>query len=202
MMRTAFVLLFAGVLACAGTYEFQPNSEAFFRLEVQKTGLMKGRKHVFLFSRYSGTMSYDPTSIGSAHVKLALESASIRCQDQWVSAKDFRKIQQYAERNMLAVDQHSHITFSSTSIAAARGDRFRVRGTLTIRSISHPTDLIVSLEPTDGQSYWAQGSASVKLTDYGLTPPSAALGTIGTKDEMTVIFRLKLVPAAVPSAKS
>jgi polyisoprenoid-binding protein YceI len=198
----AFVLFFAGVLACAATYQFQPNSEAFFRLEVQKTGFMKGKKHLFLFSRYSATISYDPKSIDSAHVKLALESASIRCQDQWVSAKDFTKIQRYAERNMLAVEQYPYITFSSTSIAAEQPGRFRVRGVLTIRTISRPADFTVWLEPADGQSYWAQGTVPVKLTDYGLTPPSAALGTIGTKDEMTVTFRLKLVPAAVPSAKS
>jgi hypothetical protein len=34
------------------------------------------------------------------------------------------------------------------------------------------------------------GSGEVKLRDYGLKPPSAALGAIGTKNEMAVSFRL------------
>jgi polyisoprenoid-binding protein YceI len=135
-------------------------------------------------------------------VKLALESASISLSGSMGKRQRLHKIQRYAERNMLAVEQYPSITFSSTSIAAEEPGRFRVRGVLTIRTISRPTDFTVSMEPASGQSYWAQGTVPVKLTDYGLTPPSAALGTIGTKDEMTVIFRLKLVPAAVPSAKS
>jgi hypothetical protein len=34
------------------------------------------------------------------------------------------------------------------------------------------------------------GSAIVKLSDYRLRPPWAALGAIGTKDEMRVEFKL------------
>jgi len=36
-----------------------------------------------------------------------------------------------------------------------------------------------------------EGSATVKLSDFGLKPPKGVtLGLIGTKDEMTVLFRL------------
>jgi hypothetical protein len=35
------------------------------------------------------------------------------------------------------------------------------------------------------------GSATVRITDFGLKPPSAALGVIGTKDEMTFSFVLR-----------
>ena len=41
------------------------------------------------------------------------------------------------------------------------------------------------------------GRAVVRLKDYALKPPSAALGTIGTKNEMTVEFLL-LPSARVP----
>jgi hypothetical protein len=36
-----------------------------------------------------------------------------------------------------------------------------------------------------------QGSAKIKLTDFNLKPPKAALGAIGTKDEMSFSFVLK-----------
>ena len=36
-----------------------------------------------------------------------------------------------------------------------------------------------------------EGAATVRLTDYQLKPPSALLGAIGTKNEMTVSFTLK-----------
>jgi hypothetical protein len=34
------------------------------------------------------------------------------------------------------------------------------------------------------------GSAKIRLTDYKLKPPSAILGAIGTKDEMTLNFTI------------
>jgi hypothetical protein len=39
---------------------------------------------------------------------------------------------------------------------------------------------------------WFEGSSRVKLSDFGLTPPRGVFGVrlvIGTKDEMSVLFR-------------
>jgi len=56
-MRTVIsVLLFAGSTA-AQSYSIRPDPGAHFRLEVFKTGLMAGKKHVFLFQRYEGALS-------------------------------------------------------------------------------------------------------------------------------------------------
>ncbi|MDQ6666149.1 MAG: YceI family protein [Acidobacteriota bacterium] len=97
-----------------------------------------------------------------------------------------------AEHEILAVERFPAIVFRSTGIAAEPGGRFHVRGMLTIRNVAKPVDIDVSLLQELGKIVWAEGRALVKLTDYGLKPPSTALGTIGTKDEMTVMFRMKL----------
>jgi hypothetical protein len=44
-----------------------------------------------------------------------------------------------------------------------------------------------------------EGGATIKMTDYGLKPPAAALGTIGTKDEMRIEFRIRLKAQSVIS---
>jgi polyisoprenoid-binding protein YceI len=62
-----------------------------------------------------------------------------------------------------------------------------VAGNLTIRNITNPVTVAVVYK--GGETF--EGSAKVRLTDYKLKPPSALLGAIGTKDEMTVTFRLK-----------
>jgi hypothetical protein len=44
-----------------------------------------------------------------------------------------------------------------------------------------------------------EGTARVRLTDFGLKPPSAAFGAIGARDEMTLHFAL---PATVRAETS
>jgi hypothetical protein len=43
-----------------------------------------------------------------------------------------------------------------------------------------------------------EGRATIRLTDYNLKPPTAVLGAIGTKNEMSFRF----VVTAVPRARS
>jgi hypothetical protein len=46
-----------------------------------------------------------------------------------------------------------------------------------------------------------RGTARVLLTDYGLKPPAAPLGAIGTKNEMEFSFSLELRPRLVSLGK-
>ena len=183
-MLPAFLVL---TLAAAETLHIVPAPDARFALEIEKTGLMRGKKHVFLFERYKGTVLYDRDQPENSRVSLTIESASAVCTDTWVSDKDRSKIQEYALHDMLAVEKHREITFSSTRVISKEPDRFEVQGSLTIRGIAKPLTVEVSRKP--GGIF--EGSSQFKMTDYGLKPPSAALGLIGTKDLMTVSFHLR-----------
>jgi hypothetical protein len=61
-------------------------------------------------------------------------------------------------------------------------------GTLSLRGIAKPN--VITVVPAADGSPRFEGSAIVRLTDYGLKPPSAALGAIGTKNEMMFTFVL------------
>ena len=63
-----------------------------------------------------------------------------------------------------------------------------MQGMLTIRGIYKPAVVIVAVADQKEGKHSFQGGATVRLTDYGLKPPSAAFGTIGTKDEMAFSF--------------
>jgi polyisoprenoid-binding protein YceI len=70
-----------------------------------------------------------------------------------------------------------------------------VDGTLEIHGIAKPVTVHTSVEqdPSGGVRTLV-GHAVVRLRDYGLKPPSAVLGAIGTQNEMTVEFRLGVSP--------
>ena len=174
----------------ASAYEIHPSPQSRFALEVFKTGLWEGRKHLFLFQNYAGTLSFDLASPENAAMHLTLEAASAVCQDTWVSQSDLKKIQNQAF-TMMDVANHPQLVFSSQRIVPLGADRYKVEGSLDIRGIAKPVTVNVTMSRQDDGTLVFNGAAEVRMKDYGLKPPSAALGLIGTKDEMKVTFLLR-----------
>ncbi len=193
-----FLLLFAvlsPVYGAAEQYEISPDPQSHFALEVFKTGLMAGKKHHFEFSRYHGALQYDKEHAADASLKLTVASKSAICRDTWVNPKDREKIQNYALNEMLDAGRYPDIVFQSTAVNPTAEGRFQVHGRLTIRDKTEPATVEVKMDSSNGQHLRFTGQANVRLTDYDLKPPKAGLGSIGTKDEMTVLFQLTGEPA-------
>jgi polyisoprenoid-binding protein YceI len=179
----------------ADLYEINPAPRSHFALELEKTGLMAGKKHHFEFSRYHGTLQYDKEQAANSSLKLTVESQSAICQDTWVKPKDREKIQGYALHEMLDAERYPKIIFQSTAVKPMTEGRFQVQGQLTIRDRTEPVTVEVKVDSSNSQRLGFTGQASIRLTDYDLKPPTAALGAIGTKDEMIVLFQLTGAPA-------
>ena len=192
MLKNAFVLALAGstamaLLAQPRNLRVTPGPGSRFALEVEKTGLLRGKKHLFLFERYSGVLAMDVQFPERSKIELEIESRSAVLKDDWVSTKDVEKILETAQMDLLDSAKYPKLRFVSTSVAAAANGHFTVTGNLTIRNITNA--VTVAVVSKGGEVF--EGTAKVKLTDYKLKPPSAAFGAIGTKDEMTVTFTLK-----------
>lgn len=187
----AVLTVFATVLVAHAQTAIQitPKPGSRVTLEVAKTGILAGKKHVFTFSDYSGSIVENKSDSTAGHVEFSVRSASIQCTDTWVDEKDRKKILEYAREKMLAVDEYPELRFVSTGVQAQGADTLVVNGTLTIREKSHPTVVQVHRENEAGKSWW-NGTATLRLSDFKLKRPSAALGTIGTADEMAFSFRL------------
>lgn len=195
--RIAAVLLLASaaLLGESRTYNIEPAPDSRFALEVYKTGLMSGRKHLLVFERYAGRLDYDAGNPEQSKMDLTIESASLVVKDDWVSEKDRAKIADEALRNQLAAGQYPEIRFRSSAIRAAGEGRYEADGDLTIREVTRPVRVRVNSQETAEGAVLLEGEAVVKMKDYKLKPPTAALGLIGTKDEMTVRFQLLAAPA-------
>ena len=196
-IRTTILMLLAAgwANAAAAVYELRPVAGSVVELNVEKTGLLSGKKHLFTFSSYQGTLTLDRDAPEMSGATFALDSSTILCRDTWLGAGNLRKVQEYAVKDMLAVDRYPRISFRSTGIRKA-GEGFAADGMLTIRDVTKPAALAVSLRMTAEGTPLIEGSARIRLTDFGLKPPTAALGTIGTKNEMLFHFVLPAEPAA------
>lgn len=184
----------AAIAACAlslsaqpATYDIKPGPGNRFALEVFKTGLLSGKKHLFLFERYQGTLQYDAQAPERSTVDLTVETASMVLKDDWVKPGQAKDIHELAVgKDMLDIARHPQIRFVSKQITRS-GSGFLAQGDLAIRGQAKPVAVTVTLKG-EGPALELAGTAEVKLKDYGLKPPSAALGAIGTRNEMAVSF--------------
>jgi len=170
-------------------YQIQPSAESTFTLEVAKTGLLTGKKHFFFFEQYQGELDYDAERPEKSTARLTVEANSITCKDPWLKDKTMRKvILDTALNKMMAAKQYPQLQFQATRIAAKAKGQFEIQGNLTVRGISKPITFDAAAKPSGINRLEIDGDAEINLKDYGLKPPSAMLGLIGTKSKMTLRF--------------
>ena len=146
---------------------------------VEKTGLMSGKKHVLAWEKFHGNFSVSP-----ARVEFVVEAGSMKVLDDWIGdgkKEDVRK--EAVGKDVLDVAKFPQIRFASTGVSGDTAAAFQVAGNLTVRGITKPVTLAVK---KNAAGY--EGETRFPMTAFGIKPPKAALGAIGTKDEMTIRF--------------
>lgn len=103
----------------------------------------------------------------------------------------------------LNADKHPTITFRMTSYdAKPQGTAYTavLRGTVTVNGVDKPVSIAATVTPDGKGGVKAVGSASMKMTDFGVKPVTALMGTIRTGDAVTVKFELSGTAAAMVAA--
>lgn len=91
----------------------------------------------------------------------------------------------------LKADKNPTIRYE-LSAAMPKGDMtaftVRAKGKLTIAGVTKEVDITVAGARNSSGQYVLTGEAPLKMTDFGIKPPTAMLGTIKTGDAVTVKF--------------
>jgi len=169
-------------------YTIRPAAESTLTLEVFKTGVLTGKKHLFFFEEYTGEIAYDPEHVENCSVRFEVAARSIACRDTWVSAEDRKKILEAALNDMLAASEHPQLSIVSSRIVTKSKGQYEVEGDLTIRGIARPVTIQAAVKEVGGTRLEIDGDARISHKDYGLKPLSRFGGIVGTKDEMLVRF--------------
>lgn len=171
-------------------YPIAPAKDNQLTLTVGKTGLMAGKQHRFVFPEVRGQISFDNNSPEQSTVQVSVDANSLTVQDDWVKDKDRFKIREYALGNeMLDVARYPTITFQSQKVERGADGHYRVSGQLTITGKTQPATIDAVVHEVEGR-LTVDGSAMLRLSEYQLKRPTAALGSVGTKDEMTLTIHL------------
>lgn len=73
---------------------------------------------------------------------------------------------------------------------------FEAKGRLTVAGETRPLTLRVTAKIVTGGGLLVEGSTPLRMTEFGIEPPKAMLGSIKTGDEVRVGFRWTLNPKA------
>ena len=65
-------------------------------------------------------------------------------------------------------------------------------GALTVAGVTTKVEIPITAERKAGGEMRAEGAVPLKMTDFGIKPPVALLGTLRTKNEITVTFEVLL----------
>lgn len=171
-------------------YTIRPTSESSVAVQVFKSGLMARRKHILFVEHYSGLVDYDSEHPESSRVEIFFDANSIVSRDEWLKSEKRRELVAFVQNQILAVDRHAQIAFSSDRVERKSSTRFELEGTLSIRGNRRQVacDVVVLTHGKDRLEI--DGKARIKLSDFDIERPTALFGLIGTKDEINLHFLL------------
>ncbi len=119
-------------------------------------------------------------------VELVVDARKLRVADKDVSDKDRAEIQEtMLGPKVLDSQQFHEIRFHSTRVDRLGDGKWMVHGDLTLHGQTRPVKVEVA-----GQKQHYHGSAELKQKDFGITPVTAAGGTVKVKNEVRVEFEI------------
>ncbi len=100
---------------------------------------------------------------------------------------------------------HPNITFKLTKINTLEknGNAYTIKatGNLTIAGKAKAISLNVKGKMTGSDELQFDGSKALKMSDFGIDPPTALMGTLKTGDDITVRFSVKMAKSNVTGSR-
>jgi polyisoprenoid-binding protein YceI len=177
------------------TYTIVP-SESSFWVFVGKTGLFSAlaHDHEIGVKSFSGRVVVPAAGAGAGSLEMEVDAPSLVVLDKKPSEEDKKKIFNSMHNEVLESAKYQKITFKSVSVSDVKQTgsdaySFVVNGDLSLHGVTKRIAVPVAATVTP-QQLRATGKYTLKQTDYGIKPYSAAGGSIKVKDEVVVNFNI------------
>ena len=171
----------------SGTYEVGPSTGTLV-LNTGREGMAKkvGHDLVIEASRWSAKVSSDGDDITRSTAHVTVDTRSFKVVSgtggaKPLSDKDRRDIEENIDKKVLKTDKFPEITFVSTSVKSAGGDKVTVLGDLTIMGTTRPASVDIAVTGNK-----ATGTTTIKQSDWGIKPFSALMGALKLADAVTI----------------
>ena len=143
----------------------------------------------------TGSVRLDVADFGRTEVLLEFESASLRVTGRGEPAEDVPEVQRVMlSDRVLDANRYRTIVFRSRRVtptgAPAQPARFVLEGELTLHGVTRPCVVPVRATLTE-DSLTVEGATTIKQTDFGIQPVTAAGGTVRVKDQLEISFTVR-----------
>ena len=98
-------------------------------------------------------------------------------------------------RKALKASQHPTVTFKVSTYDLARANEVvdvTLKGTLTIGGVEKPVTINAQAKPGENGALLVSGTQEVRMTEFGLKPPTLMLGTMKVDEKIKVGFDVVL----------
>ena len=177
------------------TYTIVP-SESSFGVFAGKTGIFSAfaHNHEIGVKSFSGRVVVPAAGAGGGSLEMEVDAPSLVVLDKKPSEEDKKKIFSSMHNEVLESAKYQKITFKSVSVSDVKQTgneayNFVVNGDLTLHGVTKRIAVPVAANVTQ-QLLRATGKYTLKQSDFGIKPYSAAGGTIKVKDEIVVNFNI------------
>ena len=163
--------LLAAVLALASTAAFA--APLTYKIDANHTDVVASWSHfgfsnpIAHFGKVDGQITYDPANVGASKVEVTIPldglNSHVEAFDEHLRSEDFFDAAKFPT-----------VTFKSTSVKAAGKGKLSVTGDLTIKGITKPVTLAVTINKVGVQPMAKReaagfsATATVKRSDFGL----------------------------------
>ena len=144
-----------------------------YRIDANHTSVTASWSHfglshpVATFNQVDGTIVHDAQNVGASSVKVSIPLAGL---ESGVAAFD----EHLRSADIFDAEKHPAITFSSTKVESTGAKTLRVTGDLTIKGVTKPTVLDVTLNGagphpmSKGASIGFDATTTIKRSDFGV----------------------------------
>ncbi len=170
-------------------------SESSFWVYVEKAGLLSGlaHNHEIGVKSFSGRIVVPEAGASGGSLELDVNAQSLMVLDKKPSEEDKKKIYSSMHSEVLESAKYQKISFKSASVSDLKktgdGYGFTLNGDLTLHGVTKRIAVPVNATITP-QQLRAIGKYTLRQSDYGIKPYSAAGGTIKVKNEVVVNFNI------------
>ena len=165
-----------------------------FKVHASVGGLLSsfGHNHNIAIKDISGQTQFTDGTVTPASLRMKIRADSLTLTDK-VSDSDRETIEKSMRDHVLETGKYPEITFNSTTIEVIKNSDTQFQGNiwgdLTLHGVTH--NVFIKGQLTfDQKSVRARGEFNLKMSDYGIKPPSVAGGTITVKDVLKFNFNI------------
>jgi len=195
-LTVAFLLLStAPALAAGRTYSIDEKASSI-HLHVGKTGIgsFAGHEHNIFAPQLLGEVNADFDNLPGSTVEVTVNARTMSVSEEGEPKGDAPKVQQAMRGpNVLNVQRFPIIRFRSQKVTgkklSASSYEMEVQGEMSLHGTVKPMVVPLKVE-VQGDTLTANGKMTIKQSEFGIKPTTAAGGLVQVEDDVPVEFRI------------